>query len=289
MSRISTEGISGLVLALIVVMLEQAGIKNPFVLWAAFAAAAFLCVDWLRKSDRARKTKILLITATFVAFAAFGLYLARQSVQQHKEITNVSPPPPSATPIPFTPTVASPSPRTLQRTVRPVLSLKPTPAPAMTPVPTPTSSPIGANAPFGIAISGGNVTNPTVNNFAPPQRILTEDQRKAFVGILRTYCPFEIAVRGIPGNAESMAYAEQLMRAIKEAGCTLRRPKFLIDTSPSYGLWVILHDKENIPTGADALMEALSKTGSPAKGTTLDVIEPGVVYLMVGFNDTKLQ
>jgi hypothetical protein len=86
-----------------------------------------------------------------------------------------------------------------------------------------------------------------------------------------------------------MSYAEQLAQAIKEAGCTLRRPRFLIDTSPSYGLWVMLHDKDNIPAGADALVDALFKTGAPVKTNTLDAIEPGVVYLMVGFNDAKPQ
>jgi hypothetical protein len=49
----------------------------------------------------------------------------------------------------------------------------------------------------------------------------------------------------------------------------------------------MLHDKENIPAGADALIDALTQAGLAPKSNTLDAIEPGVVYLMVAFNDAK--
>jgi hypothetical protein len=91
----------------------------------------------------------------------------------------------------------------------------------------------------------------------------------------------------VPGNSESMSFGDELANAIKDAGCTLRRPRFLIDTSAGYGVWIMLHDKENIPAGADALIDALTQAGLAPKSNTLDAIEPGVVYLMVAFNDAK--
>jgi hypothetical protein len=152
-----------------------------------------------------------------------------------------------------------------------------------------TAPTVQVNAPNGIAIGGGNVTNPTVNNYAPPQRTMTAAQRATFVSVLKQTCPFEVAVRGVPGNAESMEYASQLGAAIQEAGCTLRRPRFLIDTTAGYGVWVMLHDKNNTPSGADALMDAFSKAGTPAKAGILDALEQGVIYLMVEFNDADHQ
>jgi hypothetical protein len=84
-----------------------------------------------------------------------------------------------------------------------------------------------------------------------------------------------------------MQYADDLAKAIQEAGCKLRRPKFLIDTSPSYGLSVVLHDTDSIPAGADALADAFVKAGVSVKSGTSDAIEPSVIYLMVLFNEAK--
>jgi hypothetical protein len=144
-----------------------------------------------------------------------------------------------------------------------------------------------AIAPNGIANAAPNFGNQSVNNYAPLQRSLTQGQRNTFIAVLRKTCPFEVAVRAVPGNSESMSFGDELAKAITDAGCTLRRPRFLIDTSAGYGVWVMLHDRDNIPTGADALVDALTQAGLTPKTNTLDAIEPGVVYLMVEFNDAK--
>ena len=151
----------------------------------------------------------------------------------------------------------------------------------------PPASQTTINAQNGIGISGGNVSNPTVNNYAPPERSLVNPQRETFISMLRKVCPFEVAVRPISGNAESMKYADELSIALTEAGCTPRRPKFLIDTSVSYGVSVAVHDTDSVPAGADALVAALKQVGPPPQGHVYDGLEPGVVYLMVGLNDTK--
>jgi hypothetical protein len=67
---------------------------------------------------------------------------------------------------------------------------------------------------LNIAIGGGNVINPTVNNYTPPQRTLSKDQRTVFIATLNHACPFDVAVHPIPGNAESMEYAAQLSAAM---------------------------------------------------------------------------
>jgi hypothetical protein len=77
-------------------------------------------------------------------------------------------------------------------------------------------------------------------------------------------------------------YADQLAAAIKKAGCTLRRPRFLIDEHNGSGLWVTLHSADNIPPGADALIAALKGANvESVKSTTSEAIEPGVIYLFV--------
>lgn len=93
----------------------------------------------------------------------------------------------------------------------------------------------------------GGTGNQATTTCEPPHRILSDKQRSKFIASLKAMCPFEIAVRPIPGNKESMEYAVQLSSAITDSGCTLKRPKFLIDTAPSYGLQIVIHDKENIP------------------------------------------
>jgi hypothetical protein len=147
---------------------------------------------------------------------------------------------------------------------------------------------------YTVANPAGSIVNQGSPNFgsqsvynSPPERALVNPQRAVFISTMRTACPFEIAIRPIAGNAESMKYADQLSSAIKEAGCTPRRPKFLIDTAASYGVWVVLHDKENIPAGANVLVSALESLGAQPQGTVNDGLEPGVVYLMVALNDAE--
>lgn len=143
----------------------------------------------------------------------------------------------------------------------------------------------GSGSALSVNQSGG-ITAGTIN-YLPPQRILTSEQQKILVATLKSVCPFEVAVRGVPGNAESLEYATQITRAIEQAGCKTRRAKFLIDTSAGYGVWIVLHDASVVPNGADALVDAFEKAGIKIQSQTLDAIEPGVVYVMVEFNDAK--
>jgi hypothetical protein len=151
----------------------------------------------------------------------------------------------------------------------------------------PPTPPPNIFAPNGIAIGGGAVTNPTVNNYGPPQRQLTTDEREKFISYLRPFCPFEVVVRPIPGNAESMEYADQIVKAITEAGCTLGRTPFLIDTGVSYGIEIAIHDIKDIPLGANVLAGAFNAAGIKFRSVAGVVVPPNAVYVAVNLNDTR--
>jgi hypothetical protein len=142
--------------------------------------------------------------------------------------------------------------------------------------------------PCGVFQNGGsnNTASPTC---APPQRTLTEKEHSDLVSSLRKSCSFRVAVRPITGNEESMVYAEQIVKTLKEAGCTPERAKFLIDTAPSYGVALVIHDLKDIPPGADALAGAFEASKIPWTRQTTEIIESGIVYVMVGLNDSKLK
>lgn len=143
-----------------------------------------------------------------------------------------------------------------------------------------------AIAPNGIANAAPNFGTQSVVN-EPPQRSLSQSQKDIIRQLLTPSCPFEVAVRHVAGNFESQSYADQLAGAVKSAGCTLRRPRFLIEEHSGIGVWVALHDTTAVPPAANALLRALTSAGIDAKGSSVDAFEPGVIYLMVELNDTR--
>lgn len=78
MPKMSYEGLVGTVLALLVVILDQAGVKNPYVLWIAFILALFLCIDALIRSEWKKWVKGIVGIATIIAFIWFAVYLNNQ-------------------------------------------------------------------------------------------------------------------------------------------------------------------------------------------------------------------
>jgi hypothetical protein len=87
MPTASYEGAVSIVLALLVVVLEQAGVRNPYVLWGAFAFAAALSVDtavrgeWANKivdSSVRRTRRGLVCSLILVVFALFGYWVYTQ-------------------------------------------------------------------------------------------------------------------------------------------------------------------------------------------------------------------
>lgn len=78
MPKMSYEGLVGAVIALIVVILDQAGVKNPYVLWIAFVLAFGLCLDAVLRSEWGRSKKIWGSAVVLLSFAVFGAYLLKQ-------------------------------------------------------------------------------------------------------------------------------------------------------------------------------------------------------------------
>jgi len=147
--------------------------------------------------------------------------------------------------------------------------------------------PAVAIAPNGIANAAPNLGSQTVNNFEPPQRVLSDSQKAILVAALKQAGAFEVAIRHSDGNAESQTYADQLAAAIQDAGWTLRRPKFLIATHESYGVWVLIKSANDIPVGAIKLVDALTAAGIKVQGQPIEGLEPNTFDLVIGLNEVK--
>lgn len=91
MPKMSYEGLVGTVLALIIVVLDQAGIKNPWVLWGAFILAAGLCLDAVIRSGWKTRGKVFGTLAVSAAFLAFGFYLMRPLSPREESKSQESP------------------------------------------------------------------------------------------------------------------------------------------------------------------------------------------------------
>lgn len=74
-----------------------------------------------------------------------------------------------------------------------------------------------AIAPNGIAITGGTVTNPTVNNFAAARRRLSDDQEKTLTTCLST-TPGTFSVIAVMNNSEAYRYARDFYDVFVKAG-----------------------------------------------------------------------
>lgn len=102
-----------------------------------------------------------------------------------------------------------------------------------------TSNPSGptANAPNGIAIAGpATVTNPTVNNFSPPNRRLSDDQKTALKSCLAmktgTY-----TVSSIANNGEAYRYAQDFSEVFSTAGWKNEQPIPVAIIMIAGGMW----------------------------------------------------
>lgn len=107
------------------------------------------------------------------------------------------------------------------------------------------SAPTGSfdvSAPNGIAIGGGVVNNPTVNNYAPPERRLAPVARAALVSALRGR-NVKIDVGALLNVPDAQQYAQDFVSALREAGITPASPYILpmTDDNASKGIVVTIH------------------------------------------------
>ncbi len=117
------------------------------------------------------------------------------------------------------------------------------------------------SAPGGIAIGGGTVTNPTVNNYVgPPQRRLTDEQASQLVESLRPFAGTKVLIRLNQVNGESGAFGQRLADVLKSAGIDVTdvQPVLSFPPGPPPPIaFVIDRTKKNQEPLALALGEAL--------------------------------
>ena len=141
------------------------------------------------------------------------------------------------------------------------------------------------NAQGGIPIVGntGTVDHPTVNNFAPPQRTLTPEQRAGIVNLLRQPGSFSVVIRHAGNNFEAQTYAESLASALRDAGWKVNdNPGLMFETKQGVGLKILVRDLQKPPVGAVLLQTSLKQIGLDADGSAQEVVPEGETWLYVG-------
>jgi hypothetical protein len=119
------------------------------------------------------------------------------------------------------------------------------------------------SAPNGIAIGGGTVSNPTVNNFVPPARRLSEEQREILVSCLKT-TPGKFTVAAIANNGEAYRYAQDWSEVLSSAGWTNEQPIPVAAIMIAAGMWSGVHF--SLPGSWDDITQHASIVdGSPEK------------------------
>jgi hypothetical protein len=80
------------------------------------------------------------------------------------------------------------------------------------------------NAQNGIGISGGEVTNPTVNNYGPPQRTIEGTDREQLISVLSKHPgSVEFGTLGTDPASESYKFTETLRDIFEAAGWTVSK------------------------------------------------------------------
>ncbi len=141
------------------------------------------------------------------------------------------------------------------------------PARAHEPSPTPSPATV-INAPGGIGISGGNVSNPTVINYGPRALVISSQQQQALKAAVAPFAnqfarqKINISIHN--ANPETTAFGEGISKAFAEAGFqTNTGPVTFIGASLSRGVTIRFGaNRENI---AVAVRESLLKSGSVDK------------------------
>jgi hypothetical protein len=116
-----------------------------------------------------------------------------------------------------------------------------------------TASPVVNNAPGGIINNGGIMTNPTVNNFRPPPKHLTNEQRNQLSEGLKS-TPSDVIIWAIGGDNEAWNFGQDLCAALRQAGWRVENNdvQAMIAGGPLYpdmAVFVNPEDAKNLPNG----------------------------------------
>jgi hypothetical protein len=119
------------------------------------------------------------------------------------------------------------------------------------------------NCPNGICIGGENSGTATVNNFAPPERRLSDEQMLSLVACLKTN-PGKFTVAAISNNGEAYRYAQDWSQVFRAAGWKNEQPIPVAIIMIAGGMWSGL--RITIPgTWDDISQRASIADGSPEK------------------------
>jgi hypothetical protein len=125
-----------------------------------------------------------------------------------------------------------------------------------------------AVAPNGIAIAGGTVTNPTVNNFGPPQRAISDQDKLVLTARLSQH-PGQVAFGAITSDpsSETFKFAQILYDIFQSSGWRMQGPiaPMMYGGKPWKGVMIDYKGEPNTATSdvreiGSALDEANIKT-----------------------------
>jgi hypothetical protein len=147
---------------------------------------------------------------------------------------------------------------------------KPIQQDTVTPQPAPPPSTV-ISAPNGIAIGGGSVSNPTVNNYAPIQHHISEETNKCLQGLANDWVSSgiakEIAIYVGP-ESHAWTYGKEIMDIFQSHSGKYDGSYILIPCSDA--IWVQIYDQNNKPSpnnpvASDAQMvaTAINRCGVP--------------------------
>jgi hypothetical protein len=144
-----------------------------------------------------------------------------------------------------------------------------------------------AVAPNGIVIAGGNVQNPTVNNFGPSQRRLSSDQQNRLASCLQKAEASSVFVAFAQHNFEAQTYSDDFVSALKAGGWTTKvYPVPYSETRIGSGVQVQVSvqvsDPKSVPPAADILFGCLTDVHLKIFATKSGILPMGEVMLYVG-------
>jgi hypothetical protein len=146
------------------------------------------------------------------------------------------------------------------------------------------------SAPNGIAVGGGTVSNPTVNNYGPQQRQLTPPQESlilSMVGVPPT-SDFD-GVYCIMGDQEGHVYAQQLWDVFSKAGWNVGKMVGLTSmTRNPAGLFIAVSPEDAIspPDGVMRVYGALKAAGINVMAFKVGNLQKNHWYVFVGNEPT---
>jgi hypothetical protein len=155
------------------------------------------------------------------------------------------------------------------------------------------------SAPFGIAVGGGTVINPSVTNrFGTPQRHLEPEQKKILKALLKPYSTAAFNGISVMGqDNEAYVYAQDFSEVLEGAGWQrssgVGQDMGVKVDDPNqpipHGIWVVIRkeERDSPPLGARIIFNALSRVGLNPKWMTDDGIPEGSTELFISQSDIK--